>query len=336
MKKIYFTILAGALAFTVSAQLTLTKAFNEPVIGNVFTKKGYDSTTVIPKNTGAGQSWNFTSLVSNTVTEVSTFTTVASTPSGSLFPSSTMAEADGLGGYTYLKSVGSNYEMAGTADATTILTLTNTAISAIWPISFGYLNADAYAGSITSGTMAGTVTGNIVTNAVGSGTVTMPGGGVFTNCLQAKITQTTNLTLGVITATFNNTNYIYFHGSQKFEIMNIEYSKTTSLILGNSTSCTIKVNNAVITGINEATFDKAFVVYPNPASGVFHVMFTNEKNENLSLEIVNNLGQTIRSLELGNANDINTTVNVNDLNTGVYYVKTTLGKNSVVKKLVIQ
>lgn len=336
MKKIYLSLLAIAFTFTVNAQLTLTKAFNEPVVGNVFMKKGYDSTSAVPKTTGLNQNWNFSSLVSNTLTEVSTFTTVASTPSASSFPSATLAEADGAGGFTYLKSVGNNYELAGTVDPTFIMTLTNTAISAIWPITYGYTNTDAFAGPIASGTMAGTMNGTISSNASGTGIVTLPGSLVFSNCLQAKITQTMNLTLGVITATFNNTSYTYFHGSQKFEILSIEYSKTTSLVLGNSTSATIKINNAVLTGINEATFDKAFSIYPNPANGKFNVMFVNDKNENLSLEIMNNMGQTIRTEKLGDANEINTTIDVTNLYSGIYYVKTTLGNKSVVKKLVIQ
>ena len=66
MKKIYLSILASAFAMTVNAQLTLTKAFNEPVVGNVNTQKGYDSTGVIPKATGAGQNWNFSTLTTNT------------------------------------------------------------------------------------------------------------------------------------------------------------------------------------------------------------------------------------------------------------------------------
>ncbi len=101
MKKIYLSIFTIALAFTANAQLNLTKAFNEPVVGNVNTKMGYDSTTAVPKNIGAGQSWNFTSLVTNTVVEVATYTTVASTPSAASFPLATLAEGDGSGAFNY-------------------------------------------------------------------------------------------------------------------------------------------------------------------------------------------------------------------------------------------
>ena len=340
MKKIYFTILAGALAFTVSAQLTLTKAFNEPALGNVNTRKGYDSTTVLPKNSGANQTWNFSSIVSNTVVEVSTFTTTASTPSASLFPGATLAEGDGTGAFNYWKSTASTFELLGMSDPTSYITYTNSAIAANWPISFTYTNLDTYSGNAQISTFSGPATGTIYTTASGTGTLILPGATTFNNVLQLSVYNNLNMILsGTYTINIASFQQSYYHGTQKFPIFSLMYEKQTiTTIMGPTVtpSYSLRLNNAIALGVNEATFDKAFAVYPNPASGLFHVMFTNEKNENLSLEIVNNLGQTVRSLELGSANDINTTVNVSDLNSGIYYVKTTLGKNSVVKKLVIQ
>src|SRR5688572_15716010 len=110
MKKIYLSILAGAFAFNVNAQLSLTKAFNEPVFADVDSRQGYDSTTVVPKSSGAGQNWNFSSLVTNTVTETNTYTMAASTPSASMFPGSTIASDDGMGGYDYYKVTAGTYE----------------------------------------------------------------------------------------------------------------------------------------------------------------------------------------------------------------------------------
>lgn len=343
MKKIYLSLLAIALFYSANAQLSLTKAFNEPVIGNVNTQKGYDSTSVIPKSTGTGQNWNFSTLVSNTVVSVSTFTTVASTPSASSFPGATLAEADGAGGYNYWKSTATNYELLGNLNPGSMVTFSNSGIVAIWPITFGYNNTDAYAGTVTSGTMTGPANGTLNTVASGSGTITLPGSVTFTNTLQLKVINNLKMTLGTgftaVTINIAATDYNYYVSSQKFEVLNVSYQKQTiTSILGPTVTVTagVKINNAVVLGINEVTFDKAFNVYPNPANGKVNVMFANEKNENLSLEIMNSIGQNVKSIELGNSNDINTTIDVSNLNAGVYYVKTSLGNKSVVKKLIIQ
>lgn len=337
MKKIYLSIIAGAFTMTLNAQLTLTKAANEPVVGNINSEKGYDSTSVIPKSTGAGQSWNFTSLTTNTIVESTTYTTVVSSPSASAFPGATLVETDGAGAWTYWKSTTSTFELMGMIDPNTVINFSNTAIAATWPVSMGYNNTDNYAGSAAiGGTLTGTAIGTITTQGTGTGTVTLPGNQVFTNILQLRSTQKMQLSLlmGLVTATINSTDYSYYHASQKFPLITVSYQKAAGSFT--SSTCDIRINSAVAMGVNEATFDKTFVVYPNPANGVFHVMFTNEKNESLSLEIMNNMGQTVRTINLGSSNDINTTVNVSDLSSGVYYVKTTLGNNSVVKKLIIQ
>ncbi|HWY12840.1 MAG TPA: hypothetical protein VN026_16010, partial [Bacteroidia bacterium] len=103
MKKLYTLILSITFAFTVNAQLSLTKAANEPVLGDVVTQQGFDSTGVIPKNTGGAQTWNFSAFTQNTVVTVSTYTTVASTPSAASFPAATLAQNDGSGTYTYFQ-----------------------------------------------------------------------------------------------------------------------------------------------------------------------------------------------------------------------------------------
>lgn len=91
MKNLYFTTLAIASAFTLSAQVTLTKAANDPVIGDLNKLTYYDSVSVVPKSTGTNQIWNFSGMTaqgSNTVAYVNP----SSAPGASLFPSATIAE----------------------------------------------------------------------------------------------------------------------------------------------------------------------------------------------------------------------------------------------------
>jgi hypothetical protein len=345
MKKIY-TLLFALISITgvLKAQLTLTKAANEPIIGDITTELGFDSVGVIPKTTGAAQTWNFSALTQNTVVAVSTYTTVSSTPSAVSFPLATIAQLDDGGNYTYFQSTPSTYELNGFAGAQFAATFTNNAIAAQWPINYLYSNTDTYSGTIGSGTMTGAANGTITTTAPGNGVVLLPGSQTFSNCLQVKAVNSLKATIpvpviGNLTVTIVSTDYSYYNSAQKYPILTVSYSKQTlTSILGPTVTATAstRINQAVYAGINVYTLDNTLSIYPNPANGIFHVMFTNEKNEKLSLEIINNLGQNIKTIELGNDNDINTAVDVSTLQTGVYYVKTTLGKNSVVKKLVIQ
>jgi hypothetical protein len=88
-----------------------------------------------------------------------------------------------------------------------------------------------------------------------------------------------------------------------------------------------KVNNCL--GINESRFDLVFSVFPNPSSGEFTI---NAEND-LHLELINDLGQHLRSIKLNTAN--NHEVKVNDLPAGIYFLKTENGDVKLSQKIVI-
>jgi hypothetical protein len=173
MKKIYLSIFATVLIFSAQAQLSLNQAFNEPIVGDVNTKMAFDSVGVLPLNTGANQTWDFSSLAGDTIVDVATFTTVASTPNGTNYVGSTLADSDGQGTYNYYKSTGNQYELVGIDDPNLSINLSNTAIAAIWPITMGYSNTDVFSGTASASQIpgSGTATGTIVTNATGTGTL---------------------------------------------------------------------------------------------------------------------------------------------------------------------
>ncbi len=337
MKKIYLSLFAIASILSVNAQLSLTKAFNEPVLGNVNAKQGYDSIGVLPVNIGTNQVWDFSALTINTVIEVSTFTTVASTPNGASYIGSTLAEDDGQGGFTYYKTTATQLELVGIEDPNISLNFTNTAIAAIWPVAMGYVNTDTFSGTATSAAAgSGTSTGTINTVAAGTGTLIIPGGTMFANILQLKINQRVELSLsfGVVTATVVSTDYNYFHGSQKFPLLTVTYTDIQGSFSSNSGS--VKVNNAVILGINDLNFDASFNVFPNPAKNNFNVKLHNANNVNCSVEIINALGELAQSINLGNDIEISSNISISNLASGIYIVKTTLGDKVSARRLIVE
>lgn len=337
MKKIYTLILSITLfSGATKAQLSLTKTFNEPVIGDVNTQKGFDSTSVIPKNPGASQTWNFSSFTSNTVTQVSTYTNVASTPSAASFPSATIAESDGSGNYTYYQSTTSSFELNGLAGSAFVITFTNNATAATWPVNYLYSNNDTYAGTASSGTMTGSANGTIITTAPGNGVVMLPGGITFTNALQVKSTNTLSANLGTgftaVTLAVVSTDYTYYSSTQKFPVITISYQKQTiTSILGPTVTTTadIKINNAVYSGINEYTLDNSLTIYPNPATNYLTVSLNS--HESTIVEIINQIGQVIKSEKI---NSNTSQIDISTLCSGVYFIKTTVGNKFSVKKLI--
>jgi hypothetical protein len=348
MKKLYTLILSIALfTGTTKAQVSLTKSFNEPVIGNVVNTQEYDSTSIapIPKNAGASQTWDFSAFSSNTVMASSTYTTPSSTPNYTDFPTSTVAEDDGNGGINYFQSTTSTFELNGIANVGNglVISFTNSAIAAQWPISYTYNNTDLYAGTVSLGTYSGAVNGTITTTAPGNGVVMLPGNQTFSNCLQVKainkLKGTVNGTpIGTVTLSMVGTDYNYYSSTQKFPIITVSYQdQTVTSVLGPTvtTTATTKINTAVYSGVNELTFDNSYSVYPNPTTGIFTVELSNPKSEMISVEIYDQLGQAVKKEQLGNTS-VKTTINIQGMNSGVYFVRTTVGSRSSIKKLIVQ
>jgi hypothetical protein len=337
MKHFYLTIIALGFAGFTKAQ-TLTAAANEPTVGDIQNMKGYDSTAVVPKATGAGQSWNFGSFAQNANSSTSTFTTPVGTPNASVFVGATLAENAGGGNYNYYKSVPSptsQYEMLGTTGGGLTFYYSNSEILMQWPVSFGYSVTDTYSGNVTGGA-TGTLTGTVTTLGSGTGTLTLPGGQVFNNVLQVQVKNTVyvNFTTPVATATTIGTDYNYYHSSQKFPLLTVSYQATSGFT--NYATAVISANTAVYTGLNEKNFDATFQIFPNPAKDAFNVDLVNAGNENGKIEIYNSLGQLNRSISLGNESAIKRNISLEGMAPGIYMVKTSLGSRTSVRRLIVE
>lgn len=342
MKKIYLTLLTVAFASGLSAQ-TLTAAGNEPVTGDTYSRKFYDSVGVVPKNTGAGQSWNFTPFTQTTVNTISTYSPAGSVPSSSNFPGTTLVEIQG-GDKLYWKSVPTptpQFEIVGMDQPTgLILTYSNTAIAAQWPVAMGYSLTDVTDGTLSISGMTGTATGTITTLGSGTGTITLPGNFPVPGILQTKMTQTIILYVPALsyTNTIISTEYNYYSSSQKFPLLTVSYEKESESVGTPTISYTnkIKVNNAVLTGLNEKNFDASFQIFPNPATNSIHVNLINHTGTNGVMEIYNCTGKLERKYDLESSTQINQQISLEGLSSGVYLVKTKIGERSSTRKLIIE
>ncbi len=96
----------------------------------------------------------------------------------------------------------------------------------------------------------------------------------------------------------------------------------------NSSVITIKVNTC--TGINGiAVNDKALVVYPNPSNGEFTIT----GDSDITLKIVNELGQEVSNIKLSAQNDYK--VSVTNLANGIYFIVGQNENGAVNQKIVV-
>jgi hypothetical protein len=92
------------------------------------------------------------------------------------------------------------------------------------------------------------------------------------------------------------------------------------------------------TGLNDNLANISGVsLYPNPANGNTKLNFNLSVASDVTIEIVNTLGQTVRTINLGNtsAGSIETGLNVSDLNSGIYFLTLKAGSTSWQQKFTV-
>ena len=105
-----------------------------------------------------------------------------------------------------------------------------------------------------------------------------------------------------------------FEQSQRFTQMNLACLTTLAKLLPEN--------------VNEYEYNYVNI-FPNPAKNT--LTLTSETNGINEVEIVNALGQTVKEFSF----ETSTTVDIKDLNNGVYFVKI-FGENMITKKVVVR
>lgn len=134
-------------------------------------------------------------------------------------------------------------------------------------------------------------------------------------------------------------NNIYLTYQQDNEPGNAAWGAQHAYLDNNIT--VMQVNKDDITGINE---DKAFIHeydvsqnFPNPFSGTSTIHVNLRKQADLSLEVVNLMGQLVHSTSYkANPGMNELTVNASGLSQGVYFYTVKAGTSSITKKMIIE
>lgn len=315
MKNLYLNILAlSVCALSANAQITLTKATHDPVIGDLDKRTFYDSTTVssVPNSSGTNQLWNFTGMIAqNTFTN--SFINPTSAPGNTLFPTATIAQTEvGSTRYEFSRSAGSTFEFVGQIDvvSTETMVFSNTGILRSYPITYGSVSVDSWAALQTSGTGTMSMTGTATISANGTGTVILPNGNVHPNCLQVVENITLTATSGTMSLNGYFKNVFYYEAAKKFPIFEYYYESMGSLKFGSSAS-----TDALLAGVNETrNFTKAVSIYPNPVQNELYISLNGTETP-IALQVMDMAGRDVISQEFSNS------INVESLEQGLYIVK---------------
>jgi hypothetical protein len=93
-----------------------------------------------------------------------------------------------------------------------------------------------------------------------------------------------------------------------------------------------------VTGMQEIANGVLFAMYPNPASGTATVIYELAQEQNVKVEVMNLMGETLSATELGisSAGKHKFTIHAENLASGIYMVRFSTNTSSMTQRLVIQ
>lgn len=258
MKKAFFFLVASSVVL--SAQTTITKAFNDPIIGETINNVNVTG-TVNNSATGANTTFSNSSLTQGSAS-VTNYSAPTSTEL-STFPGTTIKMTGG-GNTIYYKQTASKLEITGlvTPDATLNFS-TNNGTFISYPAAFGYSETDTASGTFSATAGSGNFSGTINIVADASGTLLI-GSKTYTNVLRIKSTQNFSLTvLGFPVGSVVNTAYTYYDSTHKFPLL----SSTNAVITIQGTPQTTNAAQALnetFLATSDVVKKDVFKIYPNP------------------------------------------------------------------------
>jgi hypothetical protein len=352
MKKLYFIALSFFAGLTINAQV-LTQSNHAPVAGDTYVMYQIDSTGVTPGASGSSAVWNFTATPTRTTIMV---TNSVSASTNTMYPAGSVARATGTAAANYYTSTTNQLNFWGGHIKVSVVNadyvFSTPAIHASYPMVYTTSVSSTFTGAITSGTSSGSLSnGTSTVNADGQGTLNLPGrsltsvirintytGFDFSIMLNPFVTavgnvkqQTWDYYTSLTTLPSTKVNPMY-----TIQASTITVTSPTNIV---QTATLVMLNKDYqYVGITENSKEVSELnLFPNPASNNFNLVFVNENADQVSVEITNALGQSVKKVSLENTKGlVHHTIDITNIQAGVYFVKTNVGNRSSVKKLTIQ
>lgn len=326
MKKALLFLLGTSAAL--SAQITLTKATHDPIIGDIAENYQIIAGTVDNSNTGANASFMNNNLTYGPISQVNY--SAPTTAEISTYPGSNLKMVDGSTTIFYKTSL-TKLEITGIINPQATLNFnSDNGTYMNYPTTFGPAQNDTAKGTFTSSVASGLFQGTLSTQADAYGTLVL-NGHAYNNVLRVKFTQNFNLyssfdvTLSNPVGTFTNTAYSYFDLGHRYAILSSTNGTISVPLLSiNQTTSSAQAIHEVFLATSNATKKENLMLYPNPAQDF--IGFKGNTENYSKAKIYSLDGKLIKTTDIKSGN-----IQISDLPPASYFIEVSENSSDVKK-----
>ena len=338
LKHTLLSIIAAATVSAAMAQPTLSASTNNPVAGDVFYGYWVDTNGLSNGPSGAGVTWDFTTVVRND-SDTTTFFNCAATPYCSSFVGSNIAFRNGSE-YTYCTSTATDFSVIGAYSDGSALLYSNPLLWAKYPLTMGTSYADTSALSLTISGFDLYMTTRSVSVADAWGTLKLPSG-TYTNALRIHTTNIRKDSADIPGMPFvqesQTETYTWYAPGFHYSLLVLNYDTAGS---GTSylSSAQYYRKPAGTTNVTDAiTAVTSSTVYPNPAADRATLRFNAARAGTVAIMVTDVTGKEVYADE--NRTVVSGTneapLDISSLPNGVYTVRVAGAGISAISRLVV-
>ncbi len=337
LKHTLLSMIAAATVSATLAQPTLTAATNNPVAGDVFYGYWVDTNGLVKGPSGAGVTWDFTTVVRND-SDTTTFFNCAATPYCSSFPGSNIAYHNGRD-YTYGVTSATGYTILGAYADGAAKVFTNPMVYAKYPITMGTTFSDTGAVSIPVSGVTLYMTTHSTSVADAWGTLKLPTG-TYTNALRIhtiNIRKDSAAIPGMPYVQESQTEtYSWYAPGFHYSLMVLNYDTSGSGSLYLSDAQYFKKPATTSVGYVQPLVT-TLSIFPNPAVDRATMRFNASEAGNVSIMVTDMSGREVYAYEIRKvAIGYNEApIDISSLPNGVYTVRVACAGVSGVSRLVV-
>lgn len=333
MKKTLLALSITVSSLCLNAQISLTYSNHAPLVGDSCLITVYDTTNLLPINTGANQTWNFSNInLDSTGSYVLRFVAPVNPPSAAY-----VNEDRPSGIKRYFKNSTTKLDMIGFTSPDISVSLTGDALYRTWPMSYNITISDTGIGTYSTNPnslipSSGPITINTKSIVSGYGNLIAPNGANYTNVLQVLDTVTFTITannspyhLTGVDVTLCSINYYISSVKHPIISFSAQYTLSYAFNVNTNTFDYYVIDTASVFEFNRTpppstagvilnSHNNELKIYPNPVSYLLNL----ETTDNLYVEIYALDGRLIESHSVQGILNIN----VADYTNGMYLIRT--------------
>ncbi|MCR9173014.1 MAG: T9SS type A sorting domain-containing protein [bacterium] len=292
MIKSYLIAGIGSLVVGTSFGQSLSASDVNPVVGDMFDY--VQSSYASPGNSGAGQTWDFSTVTQSTTGNINFIA------SNGTFPQANIIQDDPSGGQIHQDVSNSGMYIWGIESGGIPITYSDAMTYLEYPLAVGNSGNDTHLATFNSGGIDFTRAGTSTWNTDGSGTVITPQG-TFTDVVRVHITQDYTDTFQGGTIDYDVDIYVWLKAGIHYPVASMTEFTT---IQGTQQYGTYLTGNVELLENTASPIS----VFPNPASDNLHVNGEKEIDQLVLYDLSGNIVTTSAS----------TSMDISGLDSGVY------------------